>query len=43
MIVLVLYVGIAIAILAVGLGVGMLVAGRITRWLDRADEEPDER
>jgi hypothetical protein len=40
MIVLVLYVGIAIAILAVGLGVGMLVAGRLRRWLDPEDEEP---
>jgi NhaP-type Na+/H+ or K+/H+ antiporter len=43
MIGLVLFVGIAIAILAVGLAIGMLVAGRITRWLDRADEEPDDR
>lgn len=39
MIVLALYVGIAIAILAIGLGVGMLVAGRISRWLEREDEE----
>ena len=43
MIVLALYVGIAIAILAIGLAIGMLVAGRISRWLDRADEEPDDR
>ena len=39
MIVLALYVGIAIAILAVGLAIGMLVAGRLTRWLDRQDED----
>ena len=39
MIGLALYVGIAIAILAIGLGVGMLVAGRISRWLEREDEE----
>jgi NhaP-type Na+/H+ or K+/H+ antiporter len=43
MIGLVLFVGVVIAILAVGLAIGMLVAGRITRWLDRADEEPDDR
>ena len=42
MIGLALYVGIAIAILAVGLGIGMLVAGRITAWLER-DEEQDDR
>ena len=42
MIILVLYVGIAIAIAAVGLGVGMLIAGRISNWLN-GDEEPDER
>jgi hypothetical protein len=39
MIVLVLYVGIAIAILAVGLGVGMLVAGRVGRWLNPDGED----
>ncbi len=43
MIILALYVGIAIAILAVGLAIGILVSGRITRWLDRADEDPDDR
>jgi hypothetical protein len=35
--------GIAIAVLAIGLGIGMLVAGRITAWMDRADEGPDDR
>jgi hypothetical protein len=39
---LVLVIGIGIAFTAFGLGVGMLVSGRITRWLDR-DEEKDER
>ena len=42
MIGLALVVGIAIAALAIGLGIGMLVAGRMRRWLDR-DEEPDDR
>jgi hypothetical protein len=37
-----LVVGVAIVALALGLGIGMLVAGRMRRWLDR-DEEPDER
>ena len=41
MIVLALYVGIVIAILAIGLAIGMLVAGRLTRWLDREDEDPE--
>lgn len=43
MITLALYVGVAIVVLAIGLGIGMLVSGRITRWMDRADEEPDDR
>jgi hypothetical protein len=42
MIGLALFVGIVIAVLAVGLGVGMLVSGRITRWMDR-EEDPDDR
>ena len=42
MIDLALVVGIAIIATTVGLGVGMLVAGRLGRWLDR-DEEPDDR
>ena len=37
-----LVIGIAIAATAVGLGIGMLVAGRLGRWLNR-DEEPDDR
>jgi len=41
MIVLALYVGIAFVILAIGLGIGILVAGRLTRWLDREDEDPE--
>ena len=43
MIDLVLVIGIAIAVAAVGLGIGMLVAGRITAWMDRNDKEQDER
>ena len=39
----VLVIGIAIVIGAVGLGIGMLVAGRITAWMDRSDKEQDER
>ena len=42
MIGLALFVGIAIVAAAIGLGIGMLVAGRLGRWLDR-DEEPDDR
>jgi len=43
MIDLALVVGVAIAVAALGLGIGMLVAGRITAWMDRIDEEHDER
>lgn len=42
MIDLALVVGIAIAATAISLGVGILVAGRLGRWLDR-HEEPDDR
>ncbi len=41
MIVFALYVGIAIVVLAIGLGIGILVAGRLTRWLDRQDEDSE--
>ena len=43
MIVLALYAGFAIAILAVGLAIGMFVSGRLTRWLDRSDEDARDR
>ena len=43
MIDLVLVIGIGIVVTALGLGVGMLISGRLTRWMDRADEEPDDR
>lgn len=43
MIGLALFVGIVIAVVAVGLGVGILVSGRITAWMDRNDEEQDDR
>jgi hypothetical protein len=38
---LVLIIGIAIVATAIGLGIGILVAGRLGRWLSR-DEEPDD-
>ena len=41
MIGLVLIIGIAIVATAIGLGIGILVAGRLGRWLSR-DEEPDD-
>jgi hypothetical protein len=40
MIGLALFVGIVVVVLAVGLGLGILVSGRISRWLDPGDEEP---
>ena len=33
---------IAIAVLALGFAIGMLVAGPLSRWLDRDDEEPHD-
>lgn len=30
------------AVLVAGIRIGMLVAPRITRWGDRADEEPND-
>jgi hypothetical protein len=37
-----LVIGIAIVVAALGLGIGMLISGRITRWMER-DEEQDDR
>jgi hypothetical protein len=34
-----LFVGIVIVVVAFGLGLGILVSGRISRWLDPDDEE----
>lgn len=41
MIGLALFVGIVIAVLAVGLAIGILISGRISRWLDRQDEDSE--
>jgi hypothetical protein len=41
MIGLVLVVGIAIVATAIGLGLGIMIAGRIGRWLDRGEETDD--
>jgi hypothetical protein len=41
MIDLVLVIGIAIVVAAFGLGVGMLISGRITRWMERDEEQDD--
>jgi Na+/glutamate symporter len=41
MIDLVLVIGIAIAFAAFGLGIGMLISGRITRWMERDEEQDD--
>jgi len=41
MIGLVMVVGVAIVVTALGLGIGILVSGRITRWLDRTEEQDD--
>jgi hypothetical protein len=37
-----LVVGMAVVVLAAGVAIGMLVAGPLTRWLDRDDEEPHD-
>ncbi len=42
MIGLALFAGVVIVVAAIGLGIGILVAGRLGRWLDR-HEEPDDR
>jgi hypothetical protein len=41
MIDLVLVIGIAIVVASLGLGVGMLISGRITRWMERDEEQDD--
>jgi hypothetical protein len=41
MIDLVLVIGIAVVVAALGLGVGMLISGRITRWMERDEEQDD--
>jgi hypothetical protein len=41
MIDLVLVIGIGIVMSAVGLGVGILVAGRFGRWIDRREDRDD--
>jgi Kef-type K+ transport system membrane component KefB len=33
---------IVIVVLALGFAIGMLVAGPLSRWLDRDDEEPHD-
>jgi uncharacterized protein YneF (UPF0154 family) len=33
---------VAAVVLGAGIRIGMLVAPRITRWADRADEEPND-
>jgi hypothetical protein len=42
MIDLVLVIGIAIVVSAFGLAIGILISGRITRWMER-EEELDDR
>jgi hypothetical protein len=37
------FVALVVVVLVGGIRVGMLVAPRITRWADRADEEPNDR
>ena len=37
-----IFVAIAALLLVAGIRIGMLVAPRITRWADRADEEPND-
>jgi hypothetical protein len=34
--------GLAAVVLVGGIRIGMLVAPRLTRWSDRADEEPND-
>jgi hypothetical protein len=38
----VVYLALAAVVLVGGIRIGMLVAPRLTRWSDRADEEPND-
>jgi len=37
------FLALVLVVLVAGIRVGMLVAPRITRWADRADEDPNDR
>jgi hypothetical protein len=37
------FLALVLVVLGAGIRVGMLVAPRITRWADRADEDPNDR
>jgi hypothetical protein len=37
-----IFLAITALLLVAGIRIGMLVAPRITRWADRADEEPND-
>ncbi|HXI81756.1 MAG TPA: hypothetical protein VNM34_13170 [Verrucomicrobiae bacterium] len=37
------FLALVLVVMVAGIRVGMLVAPRITRWADRADEDPNDR